>query len=91
MRNCHAAENLEATATCKEMPVIPVNNVMDNRRIVGKRRSEEDEERHKGLLTKNSYEGGTSFSFILSMLQCYRRRSFCAVTLILSDICSFCV
>jgi hypothetical protein len=36
----------------KEMPVIPVNRVVDTKRIIGKWRSEE-EERHKGSLTKN--------------------------------------
>jgi hypothetical protein len=32
---------------CKEMPVIPVDRVVDKKRIIGKRRAEE-EERHKG-------------------------------------------
>jgi hypothetical protein len=40
----------EDIATCKEMPIIPVNKVMDNKRILAKRRAEE-EDRHKGLLT----------------------------------------
>jgi hypothetical protein len=35
---------------CKEMPVIPVNKVVDPKRIIGKRRAEE-EERHKESLT----------------------------------------
>jgi hypothetical protein len=34
---------------CKEMPVIPVNRVVDKKRMIGKRRVEE--ERHKGSLT----------------------------------------
>jgi hypothetical protein len=37
---------------CKEMPVIPVNKVVDPKRKIGKRRAEE--ERHKGLLTKKN-------------------------------------
>jgi hypothetical protein len=32
---------------CKEMPVIPVNRVVDTKRIIEKWRAEE-EERHKG-------------------------------------------
>jgi hypothetical protein len=37
---------------CKEMPVIPVNEVVDPKRIIGKKwRAEEEEERHKGSLT----------------------------------------
>jgi hypothetical protein len=35
---------------CKVMPVIPVNKVVDPKRIIRKRRAKE-EERHKGLLT----------------------------------------
>jgi hypothetical protein len=33
---------------CKEMPVIPVNRVVDKKRIIGKRRAKGGE-RHKGL------------------------------------------
>jgi hypothetical protein len=36
---------------CKELPVITVNKVVDLKRIIGKRRAEE-EESHKGSLTK---------------------------------------
>jgi hypothetical protein len=37
---------------CKEMPVIPVNRVVDNKRIIRKKwRAEKEEERHKGPLT----------------------------------------
>jgi hypothetical protein len=36
---------------CKEMPVIPVNKVVDPKRIIGKKWRAEEEERHKGLLT----------------------------------------
>jgi hypothetical protein len=36
---------------CKEMPVIPVNKVVDQKRIIGKKWRAEEEERHKGLLT----------------------------------------
>jgi hypothetical protein len=35
---------------CKEMPVIPVNKLVDPQRIIKKWRTNE-EERHKGLLT----------------------------------------
>jgi hypothetical protein len=35
---------------CKEMPVIPVNRVVDKKRRIGKWRVEE-KERHKGSLT----------------------------------------
>jgi hypothetical protein len=38
---------------CKEMPVIPVNKVVDPKRIIGKKWRAKEEERHKGLLTKN--------------------------------------
>jgi hypothetical protein len=37
---------------CKEMLVIPVNKVVDPKRIIGKKWRAEEEERHKGLLTK---------------------------------------
>jgi hypothetical protein len=36
---------------CKEMPVIPVNRVVDTKRKIGKKWLAEEEERHKGLLT----------------------------------------
>jgi hypothetical protein len=36
---------------CKEMLDIPVNNVVDPKRIIGKKWRAEEEERHKGLLT----------------------------------------
>jgi hypothetical protein len=37
------------------MPVIPVNKVVDPKRIIGKKWRAKEEERHKGLLTqKNS-------------------------------------
>jgi hypothetical protein len=39
---------------CKEMPVIPVNRVVDPKRIIGKKWRVEEEERHKGLLTQKS-------------------------------------
>jgi hypothetical protein len=35
---------------CKEMPVIPVNKVVDPK-IIGKKWRAKKEERHKGLLT----------------------------------------
>jgi hypothetical protein len=40
--------------TCKEMPVIHVNRVVDKKRIIKKWRAEE-EEGHKGSLTKNIF------------------------------------
>jgi hypothetical protein len=39
---------------CKEMPVIPVNKVVDPKRIIGKKWRAEEEERHKGSLTKKN-------------------------------------
>jgi hypothetical protein len=36
---------------CKEMPVIPVNRLVDLKRKTGKNWRAEEEERHKGLLT----------------------------------------
>jgi hypothetical protein len=36
----------------KEMPVIPVIKVVDLKRIIGKKWRAEEEERHKGSLTK---------------------------------------
>jgi hypothetical protein len=36
---------------CKEIPVIPVDTVVDKKRKIGKGRDEEKEEKHKGLLT----------------------------------------
>jgi hypothetical protein len=44
----------EAIACAKEMPVIPVNKVLDSKRIVRQKlraEEEEEEERHKGSLT----------------------------------------
>jgi hypothetical protein len=38
---------------CKKMLVIPVNMLVDKKRIVGKRRAKE-EERHKGWLTQKT-------------------------------------
>jgi hypothetical protein len=35
----------------KEMPVIPVNKVVNPKRIIGKKWRAEEEERHKGSLT----------------------------------------
>jgi hypothetical protein len=39
---------------CKEMPVIPVNKVVDPKRIIGKKWRAKEEERHKGH-KKESY------------------------------------
>jgi hypothetical protein len=37
-RHCHATEKSEAIAhcMCKDLPVIPVNKVVDQKRIIGK-------------------------------------------------------
>jgi hypothetical protein len=41
---------------CKEMLVIPVDRVVNTKRIIGKTwRAEEEEEKHKGSLTKKQY------------------------------------
>jgi hypothetical protein len=37
------------------LPVIPVNKVVDPKRIIGKKWRAEEEERHKGSLTKKKY------------------------------------
>jgi hypothetical protein len=42
---------------CKEMPVIPVNKVVDQKRIIGKKWRAEEKERHKGSLTPQKMEG----------------------------------
>jgi hypothetical protein len=42
---------------CKEMPVIPVDKVVDPKRIFGKKWRAEEEERHKGLLTPKKVLG----------------------------------
>jgi hypothetical protein len=39
---------------CKEMLVIPVNKVVDPKRIIGKKMMVKEEETHKGLLTKKN-------------------------------------
>jgi hypothetical protein len=39
---------------CKEMPVIPVNKVVDPKRIIGKKWRAKEKERHKGSLTQKS-------------------------------------
>jgi hypothetical protein len=36
-KNCHGTEKSEVIASCKEMPVIRVNKVVDKKRIIGKR------------------------------------------------------
>jgi hypothetical protein len=40
---------------CKELPVILVNKVVDPKRIIGKKWRAEEEERHKGSLTKKNH------------------------------------
>jgi hypothetical protein len=39
---------------CKEMSVIPVNKVVDPKRIIGIKWRAKEEERHKGLLTQKN-------------------------------------
>jgi hypothetical protein len=43
---------------CKKMPVIPVDRVVDKKRIIGKRRAEE-EKSHKGSLTHKKTLAGS--------------------------------
>jgi hypothetical protein len=69
---------------CKEMPVIPVNKVVDPKRIIGKKWRAEEEERHKGSLTQKkimscrSYlELWSAFFDLLSVLK-YLSASFSA-------------
>jgi hypothetical protein len=45
---------------CKEMPVIPVNKVVDPKRIIGKKWRAEEEERHKGSLTQKKRKKNAS-------------------------------
>jgi hypothetical protein len=57
---------------CKEMSVIPVNKVVDPKRIIGKKWRAEEEERHKGLLTpppkkKERKKEKTEFTKFLKM------------------------
>jgi hypothetical protein len=40
---------------CKEMPVIPVNRVVDPKRIIRKKWRAEEVERHKGALTPKNF------------------------------------
>jgi hypothetical protein len=40
---------------CKELPVILVNKVVEPKRIIGKKWRAEEEERHKGSLTKKNF------------------------------------
>jgi hypothetical protein len=47
---------------CNEMLVIPVNKVLDPNRILGKKWRAEEEERHKGSLTKKKYFDAFDFS-----------------------------
>jgi hypothetical protein len=43
---------------CKELPVIPVNKVVDPKRIIGKKWRAEEEERHKWPLTQKRSKKG---------------------------------
>jgi hypothetical protein len=51
---------------CKEMPVIPVNKVVDPKRIIGKEWRAQEEERHKGSLTppKSVVHATQNFTYI---------------------------
>jgi hypothetical protein len=40
---------------CKEMPVIPVDRAADKNRIIGQKWRDEEEDRHKGSLTKEKH------------------------------------
>jgi hypothetical protein len=46
--NWEATEKSEAFATCKEMPVIPVNRVVDKKIIMGRKGAEEEEKGTRG-------------------------------------------
>jgi hypothetical protein len=46
---------------CKELPVILVNKVVDPKRIIRKKWSAEEEERHKGLLTHKTFSSAISW------------------------------
>jgi hypothetical protein len=46
---------------CKEMPVIPVNKVVDPKRIIGKKWRAEEEERHKGSLTPKKHMHASTY------------------------------
>jgi hypothetical protein len=53
---------------CKEMSVIPVNKVVDPKRIFGKKWRAKEEERHKGLLTpKKSFRTCVYNSVLLGL------------------------
>jgi hypothetical protein len=41
---------------CKVMPVIPVDKVVDPKRIIGKKWRAKEEERHKGSLTQKNFD-----------------------------------
>jgi hypothetical protein len=57
---------------CKELPVIPVNKVVDPKRIIGKKWRAKEEEWHKGLLTQK----GDIFFQLISALLCEVKRGF---------------
>jgi hypothetical protein len=44
--NYHATEKSEAIARCKEIPVIPVNKMVNQKRMIGK--GAQEKERHEG-------------------------------------------
>jgi hypothetical protein len=53
---------------CKELPVIPVNNVVDPKRIIGKKWRAKEEESHKGSLTKKvHFKQYSTFIFLVQL------------------------
>jgi hypothetical protein len=60
---------------CKEMPVIPVNKVVDPKRIIGKDGGPRRRESHKGLLTppkKLTYIFQNVGSFLTYLPTCFK-------------------
>jgi hypothetical protein len=55
---------------CKEMPVIPVNNVVDPNRIIRRKWRAKEEERHKGLLSPQKLHFGRFFDKIGRFFHC---------------------
>jgi hypothetical protein len=49
---------------CKEMPVIPVNKVVDPKTIIGTKWMAEEEERHKGSLTQKNNQKCSPTRFV---------------------------
>jgi hypothetical protein len=61
---------------CEEMPVIPVNKVVDQKKIIIKKWSAEEEERHKGSLTQTKkFKRKISFFSTRKLLGSYRKKT----------------